>query len=182
MTTSPVESQITHLRSVLNRAHVKGLRNIETRWMKQCDPDRVVRATVTMADGCIYSLHGHASMENAPAHRTNSLLCLAEDRAVASALRKAIGETAHCIEELNYSQEEYHAYLLTRIERGENLLSEYEPKKTLRKRHLGDQADLNKFSIQKLEDYLATLQDRYLLGKQERTQPQSAKSEEVDHA
>lgn len=94
---------------LLDAAHARGLKEIDTELLQVPDPSNadvaIVKATVRMDDGKKFSGLGDASPENAARHVAAHIIRLAETRAKARALRDAVNVGVTALEELSETGE-----------------------------------------------------------------------------
>ncbi len=90
---------------LLDLAHQLGLEGVETevlRWAEEsADQAVVVKATVRLSGGRVFTAHGDASPKNVRPELVSALVRLAETRAIARALRWATNVGATALEEVD---------------------------------------------------------------------------------
>ncbi len=88
-------------KGLLNEAHKKGLKSIVTEMVEFKDKEiAVVKATITMKDGSVFTGYGDATKENVNSMIVKHILRMAETRSICRGLRLATNIGVTSIEEL----------------------------------------------------------------------------------
>ncbi len=90
----------TTQKGLLNNAHKKGLQSIITELIKYEDGIAVMKATVTMKDGTVFTGIGDADKNNVNSNIAKHILRMSETRSVNRALRLATNQAETSIDEI----------------------------------------------------------------------------------